>query len=145
MYTTLPQANAYPSIQAWLDTNLTKTGKEAFQELKTDDFNTTMVRSAQKDILNMTPADDPAFLERHVEYWKMDTNPLLEPDPLKVMQENTLLDVFMASKDERLIPKVPIYMYAGISDNVCPIEPIDKLVFTWKEHGETCKDVPIFY
>lgn len=87
-----------------------------------------MVRSAQKDILNLTPADDPAFLERHVEYWKMDTNPLLEPEPLKVMQENTLLDVFMASKDERLIPKVPIYMYAGISDNVCPIEPIDKLV-----------------
>jgi hypothetical protein len=96
-----------------------------------------MLDSAQKPILNATPADHPPFLERHADFWLMDTNPILDGLPLGITQENTMLDVFRATQDDNLIPKVPIYMYAGISDNICPIDPIDALVPTWKELGES--------
>jgi hypothetical protein len=125
------QANAYPKLQTWLDASLTKKGKEAFQVVKTKPFGTIMRQTALKDVLNLT--------ERPVKYWNMDTNPVLESTPLKIVQQNNMLDVFeAANKDVKLVPKVPLYIYHGIDDNICPVKPVDSLVSTWKRNGESC-------
>lgn len=133
------QANAYPPLQQWVDTNSTKEGKAVFQVARTKCFASFITDSFLKDVLNLVP--DSTFND-HTKYFSMDTNPLLEPIPLSIVQENGLGAAFTATKESKLIPKVPIYIYQAISDYVVPIDTIDTLVKMWSSNGELQRIAP---
>lgn len=115
----------------WLQANTNEHGKEALQVAKDKCFDSFMARNAYKDILNMKPGGTG----KEAGYFTIQNDPFSAPTPTEVLQSNQLALAFTQTKDQKLIPKVPMFLYESIPDEVVPIEIVDELVKLWSENG----------
>jgi Secretory lipase len=123
--------NINKTLNDWLQANTNDYGKKALQVAKTKCFWSFMPENAFKDILNMVPGGSG----KDAGYFTVQGDPLSAPIPTEVMQFNQLTLEFTKTKDKKLIPKVPIYLYESIPDEVVPINIVDDLVKLWSSNG----------
>lgn len=106
-------ANAYPTLQAWLNEHANPTGKAALAVALVKSFGAIMMHNFEKDVLGMY----------------FDTKDLLaEPLPADIVAQNRLA----AGKE---FPTMPCQIYQSLHDEVVPYTTTDTLVATWSAHG----------
>lgn len=124
-------ANIDKTLNDWLQANTNDYGKKALEVAKTKAFWSFMPENAFKDILNMVPGG----MGKDAGYFTTQGDALSAPIPTEVMKFNQLALEFTKTKDKKLIPKVPIFLYESIPDEVVPIAIIDELVDLWTSNG----------
>lgn len=123
--------NIDSKLNDWLQANTNELGKQALQVAKTKCFWSFMPDNAFRDILNMVPGGSG----KDAGYFTVQGDPLSAPIPTEVMQNNQLALEFIKTKDLRLIPKIPIFLFESIPDEVVPIKIVDDLVNLWSSNG----------
>ncbi|EST07618.1 Lipase, secreted [Kalmanozyma brasiliensis GHG001] len=106
-------ANAYPTLQAWLNEHANATGKAALAMASVKSFGVIMQSNFEKDVLGTY----------------FDTTDLLaESLPADIVAQNTL-----AAGEQW--PRTPCQIYQSLHDEVVPHETTDTLVAAWSKHG----------
>ncbi|PWN36665.1 LIP-domain-containing protein [Meira miltonrushii] len=124
-------ANINKTLNDWLQANTNEYGKKALEVAKTESFWDFMPQNAFKDILNMVPGGTG----KDAGYFTVEGDALSPPPPKEALEFNQLALEFTKTKDKKLIPKVPIFLYERIPDEVVPIAIIDDLVDLWSSNG----------
>lgn len=131
-------SNVYPKLEDWMQANTNQEGKDMLAIAKNKCFWSFMPANAFSDVLNLKPGGSG----KDAGYFTVQGDPLTQPLAKEIMEENHLGAELPKTGDKKLVPKVPMFVYESIPDEVVPIAVVDDLIAQWTKNGvcpSSCK------